>query len=288
MPKISLISSSVRCWLWYEFFQSLEGNHDYEVVFAGNLSTYQVRPYLVKYPMLKYIHTANCICPAQCYEIARRFSMGELIMWIADDIECSPKLLDNVYAFHSNQPNTRALISIKTIENSQNTDLEEHRFFGFNRESPQMAPLGVISNEYLEKLGGFDSRYQCGQYENDVAMRVYEDGGDVIKYEEGCVYIEHLKKHGKGTKFWKGYEYDREVLEATWAIGDKEIPAVADLCYGAKVQVNGFNPPTVTWPQWIDKRQVSKKSQTGFFPYSDKDLLTISQCPRAWPPKEEK
>jgi hypothetical protein len=283
--KISLIASSVRCWLWDEFFASLVNNSDYEVVFAGNLSTYHVRPYLVKYPMLKYIHTQDCICPTQCYEIARRFSQGELIMWVADDCEFSDKLLDNVYDFHKTLP-PKSLISIKTVENSQNTDLDEHRFFGFNRESSLMAPLGVISNEYLNKLGGFDRRYSCGQYENDVAMRVYEDSGQVIKYEEGRVYIEHLKKHGKGTKFWKGYEGDRQILEDTWAIGPFIPPPAADLSYGAKITLNGLNPPTVEWPRWLDKRKVSMKSQTGFFPYTDKDLLTVSQCDRIWPPQE--
>lgn len=284
--KISLIASSTRCWLWDEFFASLVGNSSYEVVFAGNLSTYQVRPYLVKYPMLKYIHTSDCICPTQCYEIARRFSTGELILWCADDCEFSDKLLDNVYDFYKTLPE-KSLTSVRTRENNQDTPLDEHRFFGFNRESPLMAPLGVISNEYLNKLGGFDSRFSAGQYENFTACQVYEDGGNVVKYEEGYVNIEHLKKHGRGTLFWKPYEGDRKVLEDAWAIGEKEIPAVADLCYGAKVTANGFNPPTVTWPQWLDKRQVSKKSQTGFFPYSNDNLLTVSQCSRPWPPREE-
>lgn len=283
MVKISLIASSVRCWLWDEFFASLITNHDYEVVFAGNLSTYQVRPYLIKYPMLKYIHTTDCICPAQCYQIAWKFSSGDLIMWVADDCEFSDKLLDNIY---EKKFPWNSLLSVKTIENNQNTDLDEHRFFGFNRESPQMAPLGVIHTGYLHTLGGFDCRYLCGQYENDVAMRVYEDGGDVVKYEEGQVFIEHLKKHGKGTKFWKGYEGDRQILEDTWAIGPKPIPPLADLMYGAKITLNGLNPPTVEWPRWLDTRDVSKKSQTGLFPYTDKDLLTVSQCPREWPPNE--
>lgn len=282
MVKISLIASSVRCWLWDEFFKSLEGNNEYEVVFTGNLSTYQVRPYLNKYPMLKYIHTEDCICPTQCYEIARRFSSGELIMWVADDCEFSYMLLDNVYEFY-NSLLPKSLISIKTKENSQNTDLDEHRFFGFNRETPLMAPLGVISSEYLNYLGGFDRRYLCGQYENKTAMMVYEDGGQVVKYEKGYVAIEHLKKHGQGTKFWKGYEGDREILEADYAIGEKEIPQVAEKCYGAKVKLNGLQPPTISWPQWIDNRKVSMKSQTGFLPYSDKNLLTISQCHRKWP-----
>lgn len=285
MVKISLIASSTRPWLWDEMFSSLVGNSDYEVVFAGNLSQYQVRPYLTKYPMLKYIHTADCICPTQCYEIARRFATGEFIMWIADDCEFSTRLLDNVHHFIMTQ-HPKTLVSIKTVENNQNTNLDEHRFFGFNRDTPLMAPLGVISAWYLNVLGGFDRRYLCGQYENKVAMMVYEDEGQVVKYEEGFVAIEHLKKHGQGTKFWKGYEGDREILEADYAIGEKEKPPIADLLYGAKIKLNGLQPPTITWPQWVDRRQVSKKSQTGFFPYSNDNLLTVSQCPRKWPPND--
>lgn len=284
--KVSLIASSVRCWLWDEFFASLAYQPiDFEVVFAGNLSTYQVRPYLEKYPQLKYIHTADCICPAQCYEICRRFSSGELIMFVADDCEFQNNFLKRVYLFYKTLPE-KSIVSVKTVENGQNTDLEEHRFFGFNRESPQMAPIGLVDAKYLDKLGGFDRRYLCGQYENDVVMRIYEDGGNCYKYEDEHVKIEHLKKHGRTTKFWKGYEGDRQVLEDTWAIGEKEIPAVADKLYGAKITLNGLKPPTVTWPQWLDKRQVSKKSQTGFFPYSNDNLLTVSQCPREWPPHE--
>lgn len=286
MPKISLIASSVRPWLWDEFFNSLKSNSDFEVVFAGNLSIYQVRPYLDKYPMLKYIHTYDCIPPAQCYEIARRFATGELIFWCCDDMEASTKLLDNVYNFYKTLPTYKSLVSIKTKENNQDTDLDEHRFFGFNRDTPLMAPLGVISNEYLSKLGGFDRRYLAGQWENKTAMMVYEDEGEVVKYEEGCVYIEHLKKHGSGTKFWTAYDGDRAILEADYAIGEKEPPPLADKTFGAHIKLNGLKPPTITWPLWIDKRKVSKKSQTGFFPYSPENLTTVKQCDREWPPHD--
>lgn len=285
MPNISLIASSVRCWLWDEFFKSLEGNSDYEVVFSGNLSQFQVRPYLVKYPMLKYIYTSDCITPCQCYEIARRFACGDLIFWCCDDAEMSTNLLDNVYDFYKTLK-PKSLVSIKTKEDNLESELEDHTFFGFNRESPQMSPLGVINREYLDQLGGLDRRYCAGQWENQIAIRVYNDGGDVIKYKEGCVYIEHLKKHGRGTKFWKAYSGDREILESEYAIGPKVEPPLADNNFGCHVKLNGLQPPTIEWPIWIDKRKVSLKSQTGFFPYTDKDLLTVSQCPRIWPIKD--
>lgn len=269
-----------------EFCDSLSSTTiPFEVVFGGPLTDLQVRPFLSKYPFLRYIHTHD-IPPAQIYEVCRRFCTGELIHWSCDDSDYSNISLEKVYQFYRTLP-PKSVISIKTKENNQNTDLDEHRFFGFNRESPLMCPLGVVNREYIDQLGGFDRRFLCGQWENSAICRIYENGGNVYKYEEGYISIEHLKKHGKNSKFWKGYEGDRQVLEDTWAIGKKEIPAVADLCYGAHVRLNGLQPPTVTWPQWIDRRQVSKKSQTGFFPYSDKDLLTVSQCDRPWPPSEK-
>lgn len=286
MIKISIIASSVRPWLWDEFFQYLINTHDIEVIFSGNLSTFQVRPYLDKYSILKYIHTSDCISPAQCYEISRRFSYGELIHWSCDDSSYINISLDHVYSFYKQLP-SKSLISIKTREDNMETELDDHRFFGFNRQSPLMAPLGVINREYLQSLGGFDRRYLAGQWENQVALRVYENGGQIIKYEKGHINIEHLKKHGRGTRFWKAYEGDREILESEYAIGPRMPPPKSDNNYGVHVKLNGFQPPTVTWPRWIDTRKVSVKSQTGFFPYSDVDLTTVSQCPnRKWPPDE--
>jgi len=285
MVKISLIASACRPWLWDEFFKSLEGNSDYEVVFSGNLTQFQVRPYLDKYPMLTYIYTYDCVPPSQCYEISRRFAKGELIFWVCDDAEMSPKLLDNVYDFYKTLP-PKSLVSIKTREDNLDTELDDHRFFGFNRESPLMAPLGVINREYLQSLGGFDRRFCAGQWENFVACQVYGDGGNVVKYEEGIVNIEHLKKHGRGTKFWKAYEGDREVLENAYAIGPRIAPPKSDNNYGVHIQLNGLHPPTVSWPRWIDTRKVSMKSQTGFFPYQDHNLTTINHTGRLWPPIE--
>ena len=280
--KISLIASSVRHHLWGEFMDSLVDNHDYEVVFAGDLTTFQVRPYLAKYPQLKYIHTSNEIPPCQCYESARRNAIGELINWTADDCEYEPGLLDDVYEYYHSFHNPKALISIKTNENNTNNDLNDHTLLGMNRNTPLMAPLGVMSREYLNKLGGFDRRYCAGQYENKTAMMVYEDGGTVIKYEDGCVRIEHLKKHGSGTKFWKPYVGDRKVLEDDYVVGNYIAPVAGPL-----LKLNGLKPPTIIWPKGVDNRQVVKKSMTGFFPFPEGDLTKENFTGRQWPPEEE-
>jgi len=282
--KISLIASSNRCWLYDEFFASLVGNSGYEVVFAGNLTTFQVRPYLDKYPMLKYVHTDNCICPAQCYQAAYKNATGELIMWVADDCEFSPNLIDNLYDFHHNQPIEVQMISVKTKEDGKDTDLNTHTLLGSNVNTPLMAPIAVISRMKLDAMGGLDRRYVCGQYENDVAMRIYASGGKIVKYEEGYVAIEHLKKHGIGSPFWKGYVHDRTILESTWVEGGYLPHPTAE--WKVEITRKGARPPEQYIP--VDNRKVLFEPQLPFEPYSDENLTTVSQCPIKWPILEEK
>jgi len=96
-----------------------------------------------------------------------------------------------------------------------------------------MAPLGIMSREYLDKLGGVDRRYICGQYENDIVMRVYADGGKVYPFGDKTSYIDinHIGKESimlgrpatwvdfQVRSFAKGYRSDRRVLEQSWCGG---------------------------------------------------------------------
>jgi Glycosyl transferase family 2 len=264
---ISLIASSVRPHLWKEFLDSLTPNKcRYEIVFSGNLSVEDIKPFLNEYACLKYIHTGN-IKPAQCYEVARRIAQGNIIMWVADDCEFSENLLDDIVKLMETMPK-RTLLSVRTNENNTLNDLNDHRFFGWNVNTPLMAPLGCIKRSYLIDLGGFDRRYICGQYENDVAMRVWADGGSVIKYENGCVNIEHLRKHGPSTKFWSGYDHDRKILEDTWVIGGYK-PVPAKMLVLQDLQWGYYTP--------LDNREVLKHPQLKFEPYEKNDILMKSQ-----------
>jgi hypothetical protein len=267
---ISLIASSVRPHLWQAFFDSLQSNKcKWEAVFAGDLNDYP------QMPNMRYIET-GFIKPAQCYEVARRYAIGKLIMWVADDCEFSPELLDNVCRVYrlfngGNLTDEKMLLSVKTIEDGVDFNLNNHRFFDRNVNTPLMAPLGVISREYLARLGGFDRRFVCGQYENDVAMRVYADGGTVVKHESDVVYIEHLKKHGRSTKFWTAYDKDREVLEDTWVIeGFKPLEPNKTIFDQKK------NPPFQTYCPIIN-REVSRTPFLPFEPYDNANILNVSQ-----------
>lgn len=276
--KISIFGSSIRPWLWLEFCDSLLSNTiPFEVVFGGTLTSFQVRPFLNKYPFLKYIHTED-IPPAQIYEATRRRCVGELIHWSCDDGFYDPGLLDSVYDYFKSFNDYKAMISIKTNENNSNNDLDDHRLIGGDRTMPIMCPLGLLEKKFLDELGGYDRRFLCGQGENDIVVRGLCAGGHTYKYEEKRIHIEHLKKHGPGTKFWTGYNWDRKVLEDTWIKGGYVNPIAVE---GFLIRFNEGKAYDYTLPQNV--RFFSKTPQLPFEPYSDENITSISQCPHRWP-----
>ena len=44
-----------------------------------------------------------------------------------------------------------------------------------------MAPIGMMNRKYFQELGGIDRRFICGQWDNDLMIRIYNDGGG-LKY----------------------------------------------------------------------------------------------------------
>lgn len=261
IPRISLFASAVRPKLFPAFLNSLmETTIPLEVVFAGNIWQDQIRkdgttPHLLNvlknnHITFRYVPTKN-IKPAQCYEIARRYCTGELIHWTADDCEYTKDFLSYAYDYWRFLDDKKVVLSLQTEENYGThvlTDMKQHSFFGYDPKTPLMAPLGLMSREYLEELGGYDRRYVCGQAENDIVMRVYADGGDCMIYGDKDNYIEidHIKKHGPnhhGRPFAKGYATDRKVLESSWT---------------------------------SDNKVVMKRTDS-FHPFEDKDILSKSQ-----------
>lgn len=216
--KVSLIASAVRTSFYKSFLDSLRSTTiSYEIIFAGHNTVEEIEPFKKQYPEFKYVHTGK-IKPSQCYEIARRNSIGELVLWTADDAEHTPDIIGKAYNYWKSLNNEKILLSIQTLENGMLCNMLDHSFFGWHRNSPLMAPLGMMSRTYLEKLGGFDRRYVCGQYENAVAMQVWHDGGEVKVFgdRQNCIVIDHYRKHGIKRPFATGYNKDREVLEGSW------------------------------------------------------------------------
>jgi len=255
--EVSLIASSNRPQLYESCLMSLrETSVDYEVVFAGNNNfkdmgckedsgmIYQ-KPLFIRpdnFCSQFYYHRTANIKPAQCYEIARRKAVGEVIVWVADDCEFPKDIIGKAYKFWKRHNDQSLILSIQTKESGYGLpegklfDMDNHRFFGYRKNSPLMAPLAMMSRKFLEYLGGFDRRYVCGQYENDVVMRAYAEGGSVKIFggKEEFIDIDHLGKSMQigeskteadflDRPFATGYGKDREVLENSWALNSSRV-----------------------------------------------------------------
>lgn len=287
-PNISLIASAVRIPLFFDFINSLKDTTEpVEVVFSGNKKPdgewyeelWKTSPEcLVDF---KYIETEN-IKPAQCYEISRRNAIGEVVVWCADDCEWPNDILGKAYKYWKSKNNEKLILSLQTKESGYKEpegvfDMNQHRFFGFCPDSPLMAPLAMISRNFLKDLGGFDRRYVCGQYENSCVMKAYQNGATVeIFGDKNCfIEIRHLEKSkliGESVTdedflnrpFATSYNHDRKILENSWTVIDHH--SLMSMLH------QGIHNIPMTSIKKISKVQLDEHE-----PYSDDDLLTKSQ-----------
>lgn len=260
--SVSIFASAVRPLLWKSCFDSFKNTScDFEVIFSGHNTKEEVEPFIKEYPFFKYIHTAR-IKPAQNYQVSLNHCNGETVIWTADDAEARGDIIGKAYKYWKSQNNDKLILSIQTKETGYNLpigkffNMNHHSFFGFRPETPLMAPLGFMSREFLNKLGGLDRRYVCGQYENDIVMRAIIQGAKVEIFGDKDAYIDidHLGKSlaiGESKReqdflnrpFARGYHKDREILEGSW----------------------------------VKNKQVTFTRNDSFEPYEDIDLLTKSQ-----------
>jgi len=263
--KISLFASSIRPHLYPSLFKSLEGTTvEVEFVFGGplNLEGNLVPENLlmekeIASGRLKYIQTAD-IKPAQIYEACRRACTGELISWTADDAEFPDDVLGKAYRFFKRTCTRKDIISTQTKEHYrewQLCDANAHRFFGGDSKAPKMAPMGIMNREYLQELGGIDRRFLCGQWDNEILIRLYNDGGKLYHFDEAVILLDHFNKHdpkwrtSRDRPFARGYEHDRKILEGAWGkLGQMKYDVLPYQRYDG-----------------------------GFEPFSSEDLLTKSQ-----------
>lgn len=237
-PIVSLVASANRVEWWPRFLNSLKENTiPYEVVFVGNVRPPQET--LNQFPELKYIYTT--VKPAQCYEIGFRAAQGELVAWTADDASYNyrgqhgdcPDPLNRAYKYwqkmeEKHNHDKKSVVAFRPIEDGGDV-WNFHHFFGGWPHTPIMAPFALINRDYfVNHLGGYDRRFVSGQSENDVIMRVFEDGGRVEVDKDALLYVHHRQVHPRDpntgkedNKFRKWYNTDRDVLESFWVEGGR-------------------------------------------------------------------
>src|SRR3990167_10717828 len=220
--KLSFFASAIRPYLWNKLLDSLKGGkYKYEVVFAGFIEEALYKPIMEKYPELRYIKTEN-IKPAQAYEVARRECKGELVCWIDDDHTFSEGFVDKVYDYWDESwqiSSWKKIITTEYIEKDTEENIDNYRFYARNLNTPQMPLVGIMNREYLDSLGGLDSRYIIARWNCDIAMRTLSDSGKVVVFKDVCVTLDSKNKNGLYNNFWSGWNEDSEQLENSWVIG---------------------------------------------------------------------
>lgn len=207
--KITLVASAIRTQRWMKFYDSLKENRiKYEIVFVGD-----VRPNFLLPSNFKYIYSP--VKPAQCYEIAMRESEGELVHLTSDDAVYAPKALDVIYDYYKSLNTNKLVVGFNCIENGSPTS--NGHTIGV-KGTPIMYPFPVINRQYLKDLGGYDHRFIVGQGENDLIMRIYEDGGIGRLCKGATIFVEHSQSHDENTKIRKWYPESRNFLEKCWFI----------------------------------------------------------------------
>ena len=244
-PKISICAPAIRIHLWKNFAKSLLSNTiPYEIIFVGNVEpTISIKEYNIQW-------IYSNVKPAQCTEIALRKAEGELLNLSADESIYEPKSLDIIYEYHKSQKKKKLITGFTTWENNGSSfslTSGGHRISG--KDSPQMACFWVMENNYFKELGGYDRRFITGQSENDLCMRNYEAGGDLLICPDARVNLYHNLAHQDNmtdSKFRKWLPQNREFLEKCW-----------------------INPDGT----------VSHKRLIPFEPFLDENILTVSQPP---------
>lgn len=210
IPDISICASANRPHLWKDFINSLKNQDiNWEVIFVGDVEPDFDLP-------SNFIYFYSKVKPTQCWEAAIRYSRGRYISITADDAEYDPMALRNMVKFMDSKLDTRIVGSFQTIENGS-LITNDHFYKG-----KRMAPFFVFDRQYYFDIGGADKRFIGGMWENDVIMRVWEDGGRVEVCEDAFVRVDHLRKHNATSKscewHWK---YSFPLFESLWVNPDK-------------------------------------------------------------------
>lgn len=267
VPKISFFASAIRPHLWQCLSDSLKGGkYKYEIVFAGFID-----PEITKaYSDIRYIQTDN-IKPAQAYEVARRSCKGELVCWIDDDHAFSEGFVDKVCDYWDEYGSYKTILTTEYKEIGTEENIDNYRFYARNLNTPQMPLVGIMNNEYLNDLGGIDSRYIIARWNCDITMRNLAFGGKTIVFKDVCVTLDSKNKNGLYNNFWSGWNEDSEQLENSWVIGGYKRFSDPLLVVEKNKQPYWFVP--------ISNQEVTLERNDIFVPFKDEDILRISQKP---------
>jgi GT2 family glycosyltransferase len=257
-PKISFIGPSHRTWLWKTFYESIITNLNFEVIFVTdvepNPADLLVNPYFLdeksnyffyEKDNFKWIYSK--VKPAQCFEIAYRHSTGDFIIWTGDDFVYSPYALDHAYNMYRSFHDHKIIVSFNVYQDGLSAKHEHKMPWD---DSIQLTTTALINKKAIEEVGGFgDINFVCGHFDVDLMMRIIRNGGKLFICPTAIAYEPHNQFHKEEANF----SYD-------WA---DELEYIKKLWRGKHIEKDVY--------ETLSQRSLP------FQPYSDQDILTISQ-----------
>jgi hypothetical protein len=249
--KISVIAPSIRPYKWMKFHKWISYNDTpFEIIFVGH-----VKPKFRLPSNMKFIYTK--VKPAQCFHIAFMESQGDFLLNSADDLLYRPHILDNmVNLLRCNDP-SKNITSALYKHGPRKSQKKNMIFFGKRghilRKQGKWVPYlqdgagTMISKKLWNRLGGIDRRFIQSYWDLDMAMRVYESGGDLIIDEGSRIEHRNVEKEPVSVPTDTYHPHDANLFYALWVILDgkksprltwKEISAIANSGYYDKKYVN--------------------------------------------------
>ena len=238
IPKIGIVASAHRPQHWMNLYNSIgDNNIEYELVFVG--------PNPPDYELPKnFRFIRSFVKPAQCFEIAFRNTMADLVMPIADDCEfITPQPLDRLYDLYKSCNLDELIVSSRGMHGDMVWPQSFHCFYTNDDSTPVVALCGLMSKKLYRDIGGIDRNFISIMWDSDIAMRVHALGGRVVMSD---VYINEDMSKGSSLCTGEFFRHDRTLLESLWTTN-------------GKVHFNRAKPVE---------------------PFSDMNILTASQGPR--------
>lgn len=212
--KLSIFISGYRPENWLSICETVSQAttiQDYELIFVG---PNEPSKELLDRSNFRFIQDWGC--PTRCYQLGILHSLGEYVVWGADDGTFSPtlsidKAFDSVPKHHkgvvsfkyheelcTDSPHYRKLSAKKKARLKRGSDqflasdvhwcMNGHEILRSIKFIPNhyfLLMIGLMKRDYLMEIGGWDCQYeQPGIGCHDLAIRLQNDGAEVILGEK--------------------------------------------------------------------------------------------------------
>lgn len=209
--KVSIICPSVRPNLWGNFISSIRKNKcNYEIIFIGNESEHEITDKNV------FVYKSDLEF-APCISIGFEKSTGDVIHWTTDDLIYEEGSIDCIFDFFNRVEEKKIAVAVreKRMDGSEVT-FEHTLKQNYNVSSGTLLAFGAMRKDYFKELGGVDKRFTGTEWENDMSLRILQDGGSIVILDGSVVYSDHTVIHPNGSPVKKTLERGKELIRELW------------------------------------------------------------------------